>query len=67
MTAHDQSPTIITENVKSYAESTAYKLPGVLNNWISDKGNGLYPDVEFSSWQKGKDIPAVFVTSERNK
>lgn len=67
MTAHDQSPTIITENVKSYAESTAYKLPGVLNNWISDKGNELYPDVEFSSWQKGKDIPAVFVTSERNK
>ena len=61
-------PTSSQDNVSRYVDSTSYyKLPGVLNNWISDKGNELYPDVEFSSWQKGKDIPAVFVTSERNK
>lgn len=67
MTAYDSSPTIIKENVKNYVDSTSYKLPGVLNNWISDKGSKLYPDLEFISWQEGKKIPAVFVTSGHNK
>lgn len=63
----NELPSGIKYKISRYTDSTAYKLPALLNNWITDKGSELYPDVEFASWQKGKDIPAVFVTSGHNK
>lgn len=60
-------PSGVKENVSFYRDSTSYKLPGVLNKWISNNGKTQYPDIQFIPWQEGKEIPALFVTSSKNE
>ena len=60
-------PSGVKENVSFYRDSTSYKLPGVLNDWISTNGKAQYPDIQFTPWEAGEEIPALFITLSENK
>lgn len=54
-------------NIKTYTNDTAEQIPNSLNDWINSQGSQFYPEFQFTLWQKGEQIPAVFVTPLRNK
>lgn len=59
-------PEGVKENVKTYNATTAYKLPDTLNAWIAKQGKEEYPDIPFTPWEEGEEIPAMFVTLSEN-
>lgn len=37
-------------------------LPHILNQWVLDSGKRLFPELSFSLWKKGENLPAVLVS-----
>lgn len=41
---------------------TEENLPKVLNQWISDSGKRLFPNLSFNTWEQGETLPAILVS-----